>query len=53
MIGHIDRCVNPVKEDKVTFHPFAEQEIFDINMSSARCGFLSISHCGAAIVVFV
>ncbi len=53
MTGHIDRCVNPVEEDKVMFHPFADQEILDIDMSSTRRGFLSIAHCGAAIVVLI
>jgi hypothetical protein len=51
MVGHVDRGIDVFQEHEITFHPFAEGEVFDINMSGSGSGFLSVTHCCAADVV--
>lgn len=53
MVGHVDRSVDPIEEHKVAVNPVTEGEEFNIDVSCARGGFLSITHGSAAIVIFV
>jgi hypothetical protein len=39
--------------DEITLHPFAKCKIFNIYVTSAGCGFLSIPHCSAANIIFI
>jgi hypothetical protein len=51
MVQHVDRGIVTFQEHEITFHPFAEGEVFDIDMSGSGSGFLIVTHCCAAIVV--
>jgi hypothetical protein len=53
VVRHVDVCVDSVEYHEVAFHPVAQGKDFDINMACAGCGFLSIAHCGAAIIIFI
>ncbi len=39
------------QEHEILFHPFAEREVFNIDMSGSGSRFLSITHCCAAVIV--
>ncbi len=53
MVRYVDRCINSFETDEIAFHPFAKCKIFNIYVTSEGCGFLSIPHCGAAVVIFI
>ncbi len=53
MVGEVNRCVDMFQSEEVTFDPFAQSKVFDINVTSAGCWFLGITHCGTAVVVLV
>ena len=53
VVGHVDRCVDSVKKHKVSFDPVAKGEKLYVDMACTCSGFLCVTHCCAAIVVFV
>ncbi len=53
MVGHVNRCINPIKEDKIAFNPFTQGKMFDVDVAGPRCGFLCVSHSRTSIVIFV
>ena len=53
MVGEVNRCVDTFQSEEVTFDPFAQSKVFDIDVTRARCWFLGITHCGTAVVVLV
>ena len=53
VVREINGGVDAVQEDEVAFDPVAESEVFDIDVTCPWCWFLCISHCGAAVVVFI
>ena len=53
VIRSIDRCIHPFEMDKVTFDPFTECKVFNINVSSAIRWFLCIPHCSTAVIILV
>jgi hypothetical protein len=53
VVGNVNGGVNAFQADKVAFHPVTESEVFDINMASAGCGLLSISHSRTAVVILI
>ncbi len=53
LIGEVNRRVNTFQSEEVTFDPFAQSEVLDIDVTSAGSWFLGITHCGTAVVVLV
>ena len=53
VVRNVNRCVDAVQEDEVAFDPVAESEVFDIYVTCPWCWFLCVSHCGAAVVIFI
>ncbi len=53
VIGHVNRSIDAIKKEEVALDPFTESKIFDIDMARSRRGFLHISHCGAAVIIFI
>ena len=53
VVGSIDRCVHTFQVNEVAFDPFAKGEVLDVDMSGTAGGFLCITHCRAAVVVFI
>jgi hypothetical protein len=53
VISHVNRSIDAIKKEEVALDSLAESKIFDIDMARSRHGFLRISHCGAAVIIFV
>jgi hypothetical protein len=53
VVSNINRSVESFEMDQVSLHLFTEGKVFNINVSSACCGFLRVAHCRASIVIFV
>ncbi len=53
MVRYVDQCVNLFETDEIVFHPFAKCKIFNIDVTSAGCGFLRVPHCSAAVAIFI
>jgi hypothetical protein len=53
VVGHVDGGVNPIEEDEVLFNPFTQGEVFYVNVLGPRGWFLSVSHGGTSIIIFV
>ncbi len=53
MIGNINQGVDPFKVNEIPFNPFTQSKVLYINMMGPCHCFLSIAHCGTAVVVFI
>ncbi len=49
----VDSCVNAFEGEEVLFHPFTDDMIFDVHVSSARSGILCHSHGCASVIILV
>jgi hypothetical protein len=53
VISHVNRNINAFQACEVPVNSFAKGEVFNVHMPCPQGGFLSVSHGGTAIVVFI
>ncbi len=53
VIGEVDGGINPLQKKEVPFDPITKRKIFNINVTGAWGGFLSVSHQSSSVVIFV
>ena len=53
VVREVEFRVDVLEQHKVSVNSFTDGEVFDIHMSSARSGLLSVAHGGTCVVVFI